>query len=283
MNAPNQDPAGRRFVASRVRSNTLWAGIAAALMLYFGWGEWLIPAKGALYETAARGLIYTLKVGGVLLAIAAAVCLSGLRIGLLLDGVLSAAIGVSLALTGIIMFAHGDSPGILYAIFAVLFIVAGHRALAEWRALRSARADWVLGLPVGQAGAEPSPSASPTQTSQAPPSNSLAGQLLRHRRSGEQTSDAPVAVTDDEQALPTSAGAAPPTEPPPPTAAPPAPPPPDAPEADLAARQDAPAPEPSRAPRKEQDQAEPPPEGYLAALASEDDEQDRDEDKDSSV
>jgi hypothetical protein len=118
-----RNEADRRRIISRVRYNAWSAGIAAALMLYFGFiGSFSIPEKGLPYTLACRAFVYTLQGGGVLMALAAVLCLVGIWQTLYFDAFVSALIGIALVLSAVVQVVYGDFIAVLYGVFGIMFV-----------------------------------------------------------------------------------------------------------------------------------------------------------------
>lgn len=153
------------------RDNALWAGIAAALMLYYGWGTggWAIPSDAtAFYETTIRIFDWMLRIGGILLAVVAVLCFAGIRLALLMDAFVS-------GLCGLIMVACpaywilNDGLGIQYLMYVVFGVMFLNAARGCWTAFHasgpatagtpSRRTGWfgVQPLPAPQAPPPPDP------------------------------------------------------------------------------------------------------------------------------
>ncbi len=127
-------------VAARVRQNTVSAGIAAALLLYFsyGGGRFNVPDGDDAVAIGGAILIHTLKLGGFAMLAAAIWSASGSRHALIFDGLCSMIVGVLFIVSGAMMMIGGGG-GVLYIIFGVMFIVAGKRNASEWAALAPAQ------------------------------------------------------------------------------------------------------------------------------------------------
>jgi len=122
-------------VVSRVRQNAFPAGLAAACLLFAGF-FWL--AGGAigtpLFLKAYTLCVYTLRIGGVALAVTAVLCLSGRPFALLTDSIVSIAIGLGLLAAALLMVIAGaiGLDQFLYLLFGGIFVSAGFRSGREY-------------------------------------------------------------------------------------------------------------------------------------------------------
>ncbi len=122
------------LVASRVRQNAASAGIPALLMVYFGFLALARPAGPGLFNWAALAFYCTLRIGGVLMALTAVWSLTGRRSVLLVDGVVSIAIGALFVLSamGMLIDGGGAFTSGLYVVFGIMFISSGVRNWHEF-------------------------------------------------------------------------------------------------------------------------------------------------------
>lgn len=113
--------------AAIVRRNAGPAALAAALMIYFGFFSLLYPTGSDLFSICGKILYFTLRIGGVAMAIVALWCMVGQRHALLADAVASVIIGGLLIATGIGMFVDGGGAmqSVLYVVFGGMFVSAG--------------------------------------------------------------------------------------------------------------------------------------------------------------
>ncbi len=121
------------------RQNAVQSGIAAVLMLFFGWG---MAAKGisgsAFYNATVDVFYWSLRIGGIALLIAAGLCAAELRVGLLFDAIVSGVCGVLMALIAIywMLDAGGfDLQSLIYLIFGGGFVSASLSAMRSYRAM----------------------------------------------------------------------------------------------------------------------------------------------------
>lgn len=121
------------MIAYRVRQNVMSAGIAAALLLYFGFGALALVDAQSLAEKGHNAFIYVLRVGGILSLIAAFLCMTGKLPALAYDGVTTLLTGVAMAICVVLMMS--EYAVFLNAIIAVLFVVAGFRDTRAWLGL----------------------------------------------------------------------------------------------------------------------------------------------------
>ncbi|MCH7527422.1 MAG: hypothetical protein IID39_08300 [Planctomycetes bacterium] len=129
-------------VTARVRQNAFSAAIAAALMLYYGFGggEWIYPEEG-FARAGGYVFVFTLKIGGLAMLASALGSALGTLHALVFDAVCSILIG-ALFILGSLLMLLGGSMGfnlILYAMFGVMFITAGLRNGRNWAEMASAR------------------------------------------------------------------------------------------------------------------------------------------------
>jgi hypothetical protein len=189
-------------VASVVRSQALSAGIAAALLLYFGFTS--------IWFSAAVTLEFTLKVGGIAMAVSTVLLITGIPFALLFDGVAAMVIGAGLALSGIrwcVDIQRIDFQGLLNFVFAAIFASSGWRNYQSYRTVMSA----TTGSGGENHGYAERPEESPYQQAPPPPPDHSLGSQLLDRARHEPRDEAPAKSQD------------PPIEPTPTTAAPAAP------------------------------------------------------------
>lgn len=126
--------AASETIAARVRQNAGSAGFAAALLIYFGFFSLSIPGTSDLFGKANLVFVYTLRIGGVAMAVIALGSLVGLRMVLIVDAVVSITIGVVLILTGVLMLIDGGAvmQTIINVICGGMFFSAGTRNGAEY-------------------------------------------------------------------------------------------------------------------------------------------------------
>jgi hypothetical protein len=113
-----------------VRSQALWAAIAAAMMLYIGFTYSL-----AVDAFPAQLLFMTLRYGGIAMAVSAVLLLTGWPAALMIDGVFAMIIGAALALAGalwIIEIRTVDLQTILQLVFGYLFFTSGLRGFRDY-------------------------------------------------------------------------------------------------------------------------------------------------------
>lgn len=128
---------GVSIMASRVRQNAPSAAIAAVLMIYFGFFVLAKPAGADLFHRAALVFCFTLRIGGIIMALIAVGSLVGHRVVLLVDGIASPAIGALFVLSALAMLFDGGGAfncG-LYVVFGAMFVSAGVRNWREYFAL----------------------------------------------------------------------------------------------------------------------------------------------------
>jgi hypothetical protein len=121
----------------KAKDNALWIGIVAVLMLYFGWGVGLVGiSDNAFYNTTVDIFYWMLKIGGICLLAAAILCFAGLRIGLLLDAVVSAVCGlIMVSCSAYWLIDEGvNLQYVLYVLFGVMFLNAARRSWSSYTA-----------------------------------------------------------------------------------------------------------------------------------------------------
>ncbi|HUU86082.1 MAG TPA: hypothetical protein VM243_21500 [Phycisphaerae bacterium] len=149
---PYIDPAECK---RRVRSTALWAGLAAVIMLFFGYrGGWELPEANPM-RAGSMLFVYTLKIGGWVMLVEALLLWTGIRAALVCDGVVTTLIGMLLVLGGLLMTPGSLWQALLFIVFGLLFISSGLRSWREGRALfeTSAPAPAGDGLPPADAAA----------------------------------------------------------------------------------------------------------------------------------
>ena len=187
-------------VASYVRRNAGSTGLAAACLLFFGFFRFSFQPVTDLFTLGDAVFNYTLRIGGVLMALIAVWSLTGHVSVLLADGIISIVIGALLAFSGVAMMIGAGGIGlnqVLYVVFGGMFISAGVRSWRYYLLVARTHA----GLPEGRAGVDGSDAHSRDEPLESTsPESSLASQLLRR--------DGPP-VEDDVPAPGTAFGAAP--------------------------------------------------------------------------
>ncbi len=90
-------------VSARVRHNAGSAGLAALCLLFFGFFRFALPTVTNLFTLGDAIFNYTLRAGGVAMAVIALWLLLGRPVTLIVDAVATVAIGVLLALSAVMM------------------------------------------------------------------------------------------------------------------------------------------------------------------------------------
>lgn len=122
--------------AHHIRRNAGTAGLAAALLLFFGFYYLARPSGSDLFSIVALVFYYTLRLGGIAMAVVALWSLSGRATALFVDAIVSVAIGVLLILTGLGLLTGGDLvQPVLNVVIGGMFISAGWRSGQEYFAL----------------------------------------------------------------------------------------------------------------------------------------------------
>jgi hypothetical protein len=117
-------------------------GLAALLMLLYGWygGGPQGVSSSDLYNSAIDLFRWMLRIGGMAMLLTSVVCFTGLRVGLLLDFLVTGLCGAIMLGVGVIGLFAGGAPGlqdILVLIFGLVF-------------LRAAWSSWALHGEAGQ-------------------------------------------------------------------------------------------------------------------------------------
>jgi len=123
------------------RHNALYSAIAALFMILYGWGAGGIghgPEDQTFLNTTIDIFNWTLKIGGLLLAVVAMVSFAGMTVGLLLDFIVAGACGVVMVVCSgywlLRWLQHRDqyafdfTDGLIF-IFGLMFLRA---ALGSW-------------------------------------------------------------------------------------------------------------------------------------------------------
>lgn len=122
-----------------VRRNAGTAGLAGALLIFFGFFFLDPPVGSTLFDRASSVFVYTLRIGGLALIGVAAWSAFGHLPALLGDAVVSMAIGVTFAVTGLVMLVDGELAALLQVAINVvcgtLFFTSGLRNGQEYRRL----------------------------------------------------------------------------------------------------------------------------------------------------
>ncbi|MHC4092241.1 MAG: hypothetical protein ACYSVY_18545 [Planctomycetota bacterium] len=233
------------MIKQRVRSVALWAGIAAVLMLYFGYRTAFFSSSES-ERIAALILEYTLKVGGWGMAVSAAWLLTGMPRALLADAVASVAIGVCFVAGGLLyLFPSMSLVGILYPVFGIMFIGSGRNNWREYAALAPSTATEQTDR------YDPQFEQRYAQAQETQPEGSLAGRLMQRTRDREHPA---------EESSPPPAPAATESAP----FSPPLPSPVPQPDPDASQPGSSPAPEPASSEAADQEAT---PNGFLAHFA----------------
>jgi hypothetical protein len=121
--------------AGTVRGYAVWAGIAALLLLYFGFAVYT-----AGLTSGGRIFVHTLRIGGIAMAASTLLLLTGWPKALAFDGLSSIAIGAALFLSGSLMLtSQGGAEAILNLVFGFVFASAGWNELSVFRTLEAPR------------------------------------------------------------------------------------------------------------------------------------------------
>jgi len=188
----------------RARGNAFPAAIAALCLLYFGFfGGYVQPTVTDLFSLGNLIFFYCLRIGGVAMALIAAVSAAGAPVVLVCDAVVSVAIGALFVTSAGMMLIDGGGGlnPFLMIVFGALFISAGVRNGRAFMAIRCAAADYGAragGNPARMSGMhadaprrERAAPAAAADASPALPSDSLASRLLERSRDAERTAGRP--------------------------------------------------------------------------------------------
>lgn len=135
----NEHVGGRAeagVTASDARQNAGGCGIAAALLLYFGFMYFATPEGDDLFAWGGKVFVTTLRAGGIAMAVVVALCLTGWVGGLAVDALVSIAIGLGLCVGAALMMLGGGGSldGLLGLVFGVMLVLAGIRNGQAWAA-----------------------------------------------------------------------------------------------------------------------------------------------------
>jgi len=116
-----------------VKRNFFGAGLAALLLLYFGFVEYQLGERDEFkaFELGEMLFIYGLRTGGSLMAAVALVSMSGRPAALLADALVSIAVGICLIAAAVLMSFEGGMDWII-VIVGALIIAAGIRSGRLW-------------------------------------------------------------------------------------------------------------------------------------------------------
>lgn len=177
---PHDPRTPNQTIAAAVRSRALWPGIAAVLLCYFGFFYY----SGGV-TTGGWVLFYTLRLGGVAMAVSTLLLLTGWKTALAIDGIASMLIGGGLFASGVLMISGDTTQGLLNLVFGYMFVSSGWSGYNDWR--------WIAGSIPTNSGADnhfdPGFQSRYEQTRTQPPGDSLASQLLDRSRNPQPQDD----------------------------------------------------------------------------------------------
>lgn len=177
---PHDPRTPNQTIAAAVRSRALWPGIAALLLCYFGFFYY----SGGV-TTGGWVLFYTLRLGGVAMAVSTLLLLTGWKTALAIDGIASMLIGGGLFASGMLMISGDTTQGLLNLVFGYMFASSGWSSYSDWR--------WIAGSIPTNPGADnrydPGFQSRYDQTRTQPPGDSLASQLLDRSRNPQPQDD----------------------------------------------------------------------------------------------
>ena len=154
------------------------AAIAALLMCAYGYGRLAAPEPDSLFNWCNLIFYYTLRIGGVGLAVVAVWCWIGHVVALAGHGVLSLLVGISFMLTGVGMLVDGGGTfnSVIITVVGWSFTATGVRDLRAFRYSGSQPSSGDQGdIEPSMRKTTPSVAREPLPTP--PPANTLAGQL----------------------------------------------------------------------------------------------------------
>lgn len=132
----DRSPRDRGLIVGLVRRNFFSAGLAALLLIYYGFFAFVlgtVEAYGA-FEIGERLFIHAMRIGGVVMAMVAVGSLLGQPILLLADALASILIGLCFVGGAILMSLEGGLD-LIVLVAGVLFVVGGLRSGRLWAEL----------------------------------------------------------------------------------------------------------------------------------------------------
>lgn len=174
---PTPAPEAHAKSSALYVTRNFWpVAIFAALLLFFGFYWFQGPSGSGVFLLGDTIFQYTLRIGGIVMAVLALLSLTG-KLGVLaLDGVGSAVIGVLLIISALLMMAGGDRSinQFIYMICGAMTISSGLRNWRDYRVLSGVGG--ASCTPPG-AGYDPNFAQDYEQARSEPPGPSLASQL----------------------------------------------------------------------------------------------------------
>lgn len=137
MIAPHSEPRGSDHAAVVVRGNTVSALITAALFLYFGFDQLAEPTGSGLFAWCNWVFFHAIRFGGIGFAMVAILSMAGLRIALIVDGLLSLVTGLVFVPCAIgMLIGGGDAINVIViGVLGGFMIMSGIRDVENWRNL----------------------------------------------------------------------------------------------------------------------------------------------------
>lgn len=137
MIAPHSEPRGSDPVVDVVRGNTASALISSALFLYFGFNVLAEPTETGAHGWSAWVFFHALRFGGIGFAIVAVLSMTGLRVALIIDGLLSLVTGLVFVPCAIgMLMGGGDAINVIViGVLGGFMVMSGIRDVENWRRL----------------------------------------------------------------------------------------------------------------------------------------------------
>jgi hypothetical protein len=121
----------------QAKDNAVWAGIAALLMLVYGWRYGTVGiSDSGFYNTTVAVFNWMLRIGGIGMAGVAIICFAGLRVGLLIDVLVSGICGlIMVACAGYWLLSGGFGfNDLLFLAFGGMFLNAARGCWSAYAA-----------------------------------------------------------------------------------------------------------------------------------------------------
>jgi len=148
----NRSEHAAAIVRGSMGGSLLEAGLLLAVGFYLRWSGLVGVSSSQLYNWSVNIVVWTLLIGGVLVLGVTALCWTGRPWALIVDGLVSLLIGVSLLGCGIIWLSKADVQGILVVIFGLFDLNA---AKGSWNNYQLALRAMMMAPPAAFPGAPP--------------------------------------------------------------------------------------------------------------------------------